>query len=294
MFPRSFVFQSFLRRCSRGSFQSIYLHSRPLSPRSLSEAFRYANSITSRVASRPKSSSRLSIPDPTEETLKFAGRRPAGLGQLERKVAKLGSVVLFEAPSHRGYILWAYGIAAYAFVFAIYNSHIVFRDPKRPVTTWVKVLWGSLCVLTSMMGTVAITRTFRLIKTVKAVHVNGATYLRFSVRRMLPFSKSWQFDVLPRQVAFSRQLVIDPSRVTADGQVMSYSQKPNISFFRNPLKMISYFFFRNFLVVRQLFTMEDFILLEVQGQKGWFKMDANGFVSNDMLLVGNPVRVKYS
>ncbi|KAL1985304.1 hypothetical protein VTN96DRAFT_8103 [Rasamsonia emersonii] len=294
MFPRSFVFQSFLQRCSRGSFQSLYLHSRPLSPRSFSEATRYANSVASRVPLRPKSSSRPSIPDPTEQTLKFAGRRPAGLGQLERKVAKLGSVVLFEAPSHRGYILWAYGIATYTFAFAIYNSHIVFRDPKRPLATWVKALWGGLCVIMSMMGTVAITRTFRLIKAVKAVHVNGAMYLRFSVRRTLPFRKPWQFDVLPRQVAFSRQLVIDPNRVTADGQVMAYSQKPDISFFRNPLKMISYIFFRNFLIVRQLVTTEDFILLEVQGQKGWFKMDANGFVSSDLLLVGNPVRVKYS
>ncbi|KAL1961770.1 hypothetical protein VTN77DRAFT_1057 [Rasamsonia byssochlamydoides] len=296
MFSRSFIFQSFLQSCPRGSFQLLYFYSRPSSPRSFSsQAARYANSIANRVASQPKSSARLKIPDANEETLKFAGRRPEGLGKLERKVAKLGSVVLYEAPSHRGYIFGAYSIGAFAFSYAVYNSHITFRDPRARLPMWLQTLVGGICVIMSILGTIFVARASRLIKAVTAVHLNGAMYLRFSIRRMLPFRKPWQIDVLPRQVAFSRQLVVDPARVTPEGQVTASGQKSvsEISFFRAPFKKLNYLFFRFFQSVRQIFTQEDFILVEVQGQKGAFRMDANGFVSNDLLLVGNPVAVKY-
>jgi hypothetical protein len=255
---------------------------------------RCAKSAAKRVPSQTNSTSRSKVGIPDEETLKFAGRRPRGLGLLERKVAQQGSVVLFEAPPQRGYIIGAYSIAAFAFTYAVYNSHVIFRDPKTQQPKWVQIFWGGMCVLMSMAGTVFISKTSRLVKAVTAVHLNGATYLRFSVRRMLPFRKPIQFDVLPRQIVFSRKLIVDPNRVTAEGGVKAREHISQVSFFKAPLKRLNYAFFRMFLVVRQLFTGEDFILLEVQGKKGAFRMDSNGFVSDDLLFLGNPVSVKYS
>jgi len=230
-----------------------------------------------------------------EGTLKFAGTRPRGLGLLERKVAKLGSVVLFEAPSQRGYIMTCYSLAALAFLWTV-DQALIIGDERTQRPRYFQALMGGICIIMSAFGTRIITHTFGLIKTVTAVNLNGKMYLRFSVRRRIPFRKPWQFDVSPRQVVFSRRLVVDPNRVTSEGQLQALDHKriSEISFFKAPLKKLNYSFFRLFLSVRQVFTQEDFILLDVEGHKGSLRMDSNGFVSNDLLLLGNPVSVEYS
>jgi hypothetical protein len=46
--------------------------------------------------------------------------------------------------------------------------------------------------------------------------------------------------------------------------------------------------------MRQIFTGEDFILMKVEGRKQTFRVDSNGFVSNDFMALGNPVQFKRS
>lgn len=224
----------------------------------------------------------------TEQSLKFAGRRAEGFGKLERKVAKEGQVLLFQAPSHRSYILGAYGISAFCFAYSVYNSNVVFRDPIIPLPMWQQALFGGICVMMSVMGTVFLFKTGRLIKTVNAVQSNGQTCLRFTVRSFLPFRKPFEFEALPHQIAFSRRLVVTHDSV-ARMQHAEAAQNGNVSFFKAPLKKTSMLLWRLFRSVRQLFTQEDFILLEVEGQKGVMRMDSAGFVSQDFLVIGNPV-----
>jgi hypothetical protein len=215
-----------------------------------------------------------------------------GFGKLERKVAKEGQLLLFQAPSHRSYVLGAYGITAFCFAYSVYNSNAVFRDPIVPLPMWQQALFGGICIMMSAMGTVFMFKTARLIKTVKAVHSNGQTYLRFNVRSMLPFKKSYEFDALPRQIAFSRRLVVTHDSV-ARMQQAEATQNGKVSFFKAPLKKSSMLLWRLFRSVRQLFTQEDFILLEVEGHKGVLRMDSAGFVSQDFLIVGNPVTINH-
>ncbi|KAL2008845.1 hypothetical protein VTN00DRAFT_7039 [Thermoascus crustaceus] len=298
MFSKPFVLRTFSHRCSRSPFQSFFYYSSHSTPRCFSSgARRWAapKSVAQRAATLSKPASKPKVPDPDEETLKFAGRRP-GFGKLERKVAKHGSVVLFKAPSQRSYIIGAYTIAGFCFAYSVYNSNITFKDPKIPLPLWQQALFGGVCVLMSVMGTVFIFKTSKLIRAVTAVNSNGRTVLRFTVRRMVPFRKPFQFDVLPHQIAFSRRLVVSPETLkrqqgvqTAEEQAVSEK-----SFLKAPIKKLNYGVWKIFLSVRRLFTQEDFILLEVEGQKGPFRMDSNGFVSEDFLVVGNPVRVQYS
>ncbi|KAL1999658.1 hypothetical protein VTN02DRAFT_4207 [Thermoascus thermophilus] len=294
MFSRPFVLRTFSPHCSRSPVQSFLSYSPRSTPRCLSSsARRWAAPKPSKPAVKPR------VPDPNEETLKFAGRRHEGFGILERKVAKQGSVVLFKAPSHRGYIVGAYTIAGFCFAYSVYNSSIAFQDPKMPLPVWQQALFGGVCVLMSIMGTVFISRTSKLIRSVTAVHSNGRTVLRFTVRRMVPFRKPFEFEVVPHQIAFSRRLVVSPEALkrrqgaqaqqTADGQAVSEQ-----SFLKAPIKKLNYGVWKIFLSVRRLFTQEDFILLEAEGQKGTFRLDSNGFMSEDFLVVGNPVRVQYS
>ncbi|PWY70363.1 hypothetical protein BO94DRAFT_539829 [Aspergillus sclerotioniger CBS 115572] len=294
MFARSFAFRAFSQQCPRGTLSSALESSSP--------AWRYFSSSASRTKAASKAKQAKPRVAEPEDTLKFAGRRPEGFGKLERKVAKEGEIVLFRAPSQRGYVLGAYGIAAFCFAYSVYNSNAVFRDPVVPLPMWQQGLFGGICVTMSVMGTVFLFKTTRLIKTVKALPINGHTHLRFTVRSMIPFRKPYEFDVLPRQIAFSRRLVVSPDSLpeslvdsapvspgNAGPRAMTYAGEEKVSFFRHPLKKTSMGLWKLFRSIRQIFSQEDFILMEVEGQKGVLRMDSGGFVSRDFLLVGNPV-----
>lgn len=281
MIPKSFAFRAFAYHCPRTPIL--------LGPQSL-PTWRYFSSCAPRTKAVVKPTAPRNPPKPSQETLKFAGRRPEGLGKLERKVAKEGDLLLFKAPSHRFYVLGAYGIAAFCLAYSVYNSSIVFGDPVVARPMWQKSLFGGICVMMSVMGTVFIVKTARLIKAINAIHLNGKTYLRFTVRSMIPFRKPYRFDALPRQIAFSRRLVVSPESLKP--QTTPNAQPARVSIYRAPLTKISQVFWKGFRSVRQLFTQEDIILLEVEGQKGVFRMDSAGYISEDFLVIGNPVSIR--
>ncbi|OJJ99388.1 hypothetical protein ASPACDRAFT_79285 [Aspergillus aculeatus ATCC 16872] len=284
---RPSAFRAFAQQCPRSTFSSNFQTSSPVWRFFSYSAPRAKAAVKAKkpVAPQPK------VQEPAEDTLRFAGRRPAGSGRLAAKVAKepKGELMLFQAPSHRSYVLGAYGITAFCFAYSVYNSNITFRDPIAPLPMWQKVTFGSICVMMSVMGTVFMAKTNKLIRTVKAVNKNGEAYIRFTVRSFIPFRKPYEFDALPRQVAFARRLVISPDAASKRSTIQQSAQ---VSFFRQPLKKMSMMFYKTFRAIRQLFTGEDFILIEVDGQKGEFRMDAAGYVSQDFLSVGNPVTVR--
>ncbi|BCR93950.1 uncharacterized protein AKAW2_10996A [Aspergillus luchuensis] len=296
MFARPFTLRAFAQQCPRSTLSSVLESSSP--------AWRYFSSSASRTkaASKTQQIKPKVVRTAPEDSLKFAGRRPEGFGKLERKVAKEGEIVLFRAPSQRGYVLGAYGIAGFCFAYAVYNSNAVFRDPLIPLPMWQQALFGGICVTMSVMGTVFLFKTTRLIRAIRAVNVNGHTHLRFTVRSVVPFRKPYEFDALPRQIAFSRRLVISPDSSPdmllesipdapgiAGERTVAQGEQAKVSFFKAPFKRMSMSMWRLFRSVRQIFSQEDFILLEVEGQKGVLRMDSGGYVSQDFMLVGNPV-----
>ncbi|KAF7117835.1 hypothetical protein CNMCM5793_007138 [Aspergillus hiratsukae] len=270
-----------LNLCSR---TSILLGSPPLA------TWRYFSSCAPRAKAVVKPKAPHNPSKTTQETLKFAGRRPEGFGRLERKVAKEGDLLLFKAPSQRFYVLGAYSIAGFCLAYSVYNSSMVFGDQVIPLPMWQKSLFGGICVMMSVMGTVFIVKTARLVKAVNAIHSNGKTYLRFTVRSMIPFRKPYQFDALPRQIAFSRRLVVSPESLRP--QTTPNAQPAKVSIYRAPLTKMSQVLWKGFRSVRQIFTQEDIILLEVEGQKGVFRMDSAGYISEDFLVIGNPVSIR--
>jgi hypothetical protein len=295
MFSRSFVLHVLSRNCPKHSLK-------PLSHPTLRSVSRYFSSGAARHATLPKSAeprvpslSKLDLPYKNETTLKFAERRPESLGRLQRKVVKQGSITLFKAPPHASYKIGAYGIAAFCFVYSAYHCYITFLGPKSQLPMWQKMLFGGISVAMSVLGAVFVLKTSRLVKTLTAVNSHGRTYLRFAVRSMIPFRKPWEFEVSPGQVTFTRQAVVSPDGLASLNRQRTHNQNlmSEISFFKAPLKKLNFGFWRIFRSVRQLFTEEGIVLLEVEGQKGSFRMDLHGFVSEDLRLLGNPFRVKY-
>ena len=260
-------------------------------PRGVSRRFRNpgqsCKSFTSSAACRAKSSSAtISKPTLAQTSLKFAGQRPEGFAVLERKVARHGSVLLFKSPSHRAYYFSAYTLAATAFAASVYTSYSTFQNPMIPLQTWHKLANGTAAVLMSTMGALVIIRTFGFVRSVTAIKSNGVTVIRFTVDRMIPLMKPRVFDSVPRQIVFSRRLVLVPNKpdLTPKKEPLAFT-----TFFTIRVKKVSSFLWRLFRATRQVFTNEDCLMIDVEGQGNSFKMDINGYLSNDLLRIGQPV-----
>lgn len=218
--------------------------------------------------------------------------KAGNIGQLALKVARQGDVVLFNARSQRSYVLSAYGLSAFCFAYAVYNSNAVFRDPLTVLPMWQQALFGGICVTMSVMGTLFFTRTSHMIRKITAIKSQGHTYIRFEVRRLMPFTKPYQFEVLPSQVSISKRLVVSEQaakRFEGDSRKLG-SEDGAPSFIKAPVQKLSRGLWSLFLSVRQVFTSEDFILMQIEGRKATFRLDSNGYVSRDLYALGNPIR----
>lgn len=215
------------------------------------------------------------------------------LGKLNIKVARLGEVLLFKSPKKRVYILSAYGLFAVCMAFSVYHAetYVANEDPRLRQPAWVKAMMGGVCIIMSGLGVVALSRTHNIVRQMTAFH-SKHTYLRFEVRRLVPFMKPRTFEVLPSQVSFRRRLIVSPqgaARYERDSMRVGSTDQPKKSVFKAPIEALSRTCWGAFMSVRQLFTQEDFILLEVDG-RGIFRVDSNGVLTEDFLALGNPVK----
>ncbi|KAL4974973.1 hypothetical protein BDW66DRAFT_138620 [Aspergillus desertorum] len=297
MFAKSLTFRVLAQPCPKSSLShGLYLPNPTCRYFSSSVTRKKAASKVKQIPYRkPEPSSQPKSSSQSEDRLKFAGRRPTGFAKLERKVAKEGELVLYKAPPHRSYVLGAYTSAVFCFAYAIYNSNATIRDPVVKLPVWQQALTGGVCVAMSIMGTLFLTRTGKLIKTVKAVSSNNQAHLRFTVRSMVPLRRPFEFDVLPNRIVFSRRLAVFVEQHGGQTPAHTQSSSESVRFLEAPGQKLSMLIYGVFRSIRQIFTQEDFILLEVDGQKGTFRMDRAGYVSEDFLpVIGSPVPLKRS
>lgn len=286
MASRSPILQQLLQRCSKPS-------TRPTTHNPILSSWRH-------FASRPAPRTRTARP-PTSEASKVqpgrASQSGPKFGQLARKVSKYGDLVLYRSPSHTLYRLNAYTITAGAFAYAAYHSYITFVDPLIEIQPWIKYLYGGLSVIVTGMGVAFFVRTGNLVKSVVAVQDGTQTLLRFTVQGSRPFSRPREFDVSPRKVQISKRLVMSESRRQVVGEnnrkkITADDVKPNLMM--APIHAMNRGIGSWLQGLRQLVSQEDFIILKVEEDKGAveLRMDANGYLSTDFFLVGDPVEFK--
>lgn len=276
MYPRSFAFRIFSQQLSRCSG--------PLRPAYSSSAWRYFTSSALRT--------KATGPNPASPGLTkpgFTRRLPQGFTLFERDVAKEKSLRLYEAPNHRRYLFGCYSSAVALFAMAVNFADIAYgRESKTP--TWIKITNGVVSFVASIMGTIAILKSARLVKSLHAYRSKGQTYLRLTSRRLIPFMKPLTFDVHHSQITVAGRLVASPEVARARRAEMQPLM--DVSFFKAPLKKTNLAFWRLFKGVRQVWTEEDFIKLRLEGQGGHFRMDLNGTPSKHLLTaLGKPVGV---
>lgn len=191
-------------------------------------------------------------------------------------------------------MICAYSLGALCFTYAVWQSSIVFRDPIMPFPVWQQGMFAGLCVIMSGFGTVIFFRTTHMVRTITAVESKGRVGIRFTVRSMIPFKKPYTFEVLPSQVSISRRLVVSPNfieRHKSDSMKLGSANEGKRTSY-NPFTLLSQGLWKLFISMRQVFTGEDFILLQVEGHKGTFRMDCKGFVAEEFMALGDPVRVE--
>lgn len=220
----------------------------------------------------------------------YGNKNPRALAKLQSKVLKAGQVILFQAPSHRPYVLTAYGLSAFCFAYSIYNSNAVLLDPLVPLPMWQKSLFGGICIMMSVGGTLFISRTGSLVRNIRAVNSDGRMRVLFSVRSMVPFKKPYQVEVAPGDLSFKRRISVSPETMKRyeDSTKLGRELQPEPTFVRTLKSMPR----RIFQSVRQLFTNEDFIIVQLAGHRTHFRLDSNGYISDDLLHFGRMVNVK--
>ncbi|KAJ5463421.1 hypothetical protein N7475_008365 [Penicillium sp. IBT 31633x] len=271
----------FWRQCLNSPFRSAFqANSKP--------SWRYFTSSTSQYKAKgvPRT-----VDAPWQASSPYGNRNPRALVKLQSKVFQAGEVLLYKAPSHRPYILTAYGLSAFCFAYAIYNSNAVLRDPLIPLPVWQKSLFGGICLMMSVGGTLFISRTGSLVKNIKAINSNGRMRVLFTVRSMAPFKKPYQVEAAPGELSFKRRIMVSPEtreRYEADSSKLGREMETKSTMFQT-LKSTPR---RMFQSMRQLFTNEDFIIVQLAGHKTHFRVDANGYISDDLLHFGRMVNVK--
>jgi hypothetical protein len=231
------------------------------------------------------------VDSPWQAASPYGNKNPRALVKLQAKVLQAGEVLLFKAPSHRPYVLTAYGLSAFCFAYSIYNSNAVLRDPLIPIPMWQKSLFGGICIMMSFGGTLFIARTGALVRNIKAVNSNGRMRVRFTVRSIIPFKKPYHLEVAPGDLSFKRRISVSPEtmqRYEEDSTRLGRGLETNAGVFGTIKSMPR----RVFQSVRQLFTNEDFIIVQLAGHKTHFRLDANGYISDDLLYFGRMVNVK--
>lgn len=220
----------------------------------------------------------------------YGNKNPRALAKLQAKVIKAGQVLLFQAPSHRPYVLTAYGLSAFCFAYSIYNSNAVLVDPLVPLPMWQKTLFGGICIMMSFGGTLFVARTGSLVRNIRAINSDGRMRVLFSVRSMVPFKKPYQVEVAPGDLSFKRRISVSPETMKRyeDSTKLGRALETEPTFIRTVKSMPR----RIFQSVRQLFTNEDFIIVQLAGHKTHFRLDSNGYISDDLLHFGRMVNVK--
>ncbi|KAK2801360.1 hypothetical protein FQN50_007745 [Emmonsiellopsis sp. PD_5] len=249
----------------------------PPNSQSLSISFRR---FASRKISAPKPSRALPAVRPpgnvvrqSEELLRrFTSKLPTNRNE----------VTLFEAPSQRSYIFGCRFIAGLGYVFVGNGFYTISVDPFADPSNFVVGAWALICIVTAAMGTVYLRRSTCLISRISARRTQGEPEIRIKVRRALGFRKHFEIVTSPSKMKLSSHTFISRDQIDAEGwrraqdQFRKHTEVSQVSFFRAPLQKTSFFLWSFFMNARRVFTQENFVYTDVDGDRRTLRLDITG------------------
>jgi len=116
------------------------------------------------------------------------GKTPTHVAQLLSKLlSKNAPTLIYEAPSHTGYIAVVYinGALILCAAAILYDNMVIHLPPS--IAGWVSMTYRIICTAMAMIGIVAILRASNLVARVTAVPTNGVLRFHIESRRLFPF-----------------------------------------------------------------------------------------------------------
>ncbi|EDN07783.1 predicted protein [Histoplasma mississippiense (nom. inval.)] len=197
---------------------------------------------------------------------------------------------LYEGTSLGSYVATTRTTAIFCFLYAGWNFYTTTSDPLLSVSHFTTYALGGICILMGAMGAVFVRRGTSLITGITASPTHGSIpEIRIKIRRTIGFLKPREIVTSPSQVKLSSPIFVSKQQLqTHDMRRIreAFHERaigPRLSFFKEPLKKISYFTWKTLINMRRAFTQEGFVYVEVKGMSGTFCLDMTGYFGDEFL-----------
>ncbi|KAG5290054.1 hypothetical protein I7I48_09559 [Histoplasma ohiense] len=197
---------------------------------------------------------------------------------------------LYEGTSLGSYVVTTRTTAIFCFLYAGWNFYTTTSDPLLSVSHFTTYALGGICILMGAMGAVFVRRGTSLITGITASPTHGSIpEIRIKIRRAIGFLKPREIVTSPSQVKLSSPIFVSKQQLqTHDMRRIreAFHERaigPRLSFFKEPLKKISYFTWKTLINMRRAFTQEGFVYVEVKGMSGTFRLDMTGYFGDEFL-----------
>ncbi|EEH48080.1 uncharacterized protein PADG_04164 [Paracoccidioides brasiliensis Pb18] len=197
---------------------------------------------------------------------------------------------LYAATAIGSYVFTTSTTAAFCFLYAGWNFYTTSVDPLVELNRFITYAMGGICVAMGAMGAVFIRRGTGLITRITAIPASRRTpEIRINVRRFFGFLKPREIVTTPSQISLSEPIFVSKQQLRV--QDMRHIRRvfheraagPRLSFWKSPLKKISYVMWKTFMNMRRVFTQEGFVYIEVKGVSSTLRLDITGYFADEFL-----------
>ncbi|OAX83966.1 hypothetical protein ACJ72_01668 [Emergomyces africanus] len=197
---------------------------------------------------------------------------------------------LYEATSLGSYVITTRTTAVFCFLYAGWNFYTTTSDPLLNVSHFTTYALGGICILMGAMGAVFIRRGTSLITRITAAPNRGnIPEVRINIRRVVGFMKPREIVTCPSKVTLSSPIFVSKQQLQVQDMRRireAFHERaigPRLSFWKEPLKKISYLTWKTLINMRRAFTQEGFVYVEVKGISGTFRLDMTGYFGDEFL-----------
>ncbi|KAI9707464.1 MAG: hypothetical protein M1836_000425 [Candelina mexicana] len=197
------------------------------------------------------------------------------------------STLLYQAPSHRAYVLGSYAIGIYFLTYSGYTFYTVYLYPSPDLQVWVPYAMGVVCVFTACLGAWILLGSVRLIRSITAIPVRSmplAVSLHIESRRIvsLPFVRNEVLNIAPSEFLLSSLLAEAPGKKLslANREVLPLEKEARKldrkRFMSTPSRHTGRSVWRALRYLSRLWTREGFQRVLIRGRVGHWQLDKQG------------------
>ena len=211
-----------------------------------------------------------------------------------QKLYDAGQTVVYRPPSHLGIYAAASVMGGSAITVAgfLAYTNIWAWETDTGLPWFVPVAHRLGIIVFSAVGWLMIMRSWRIIKAIDLVSVNGIVKMAVQVRRPLPFLRPKEFLIAPYQFRMDPKFVqqMEYPEYLREDEGGSPAEKPLArGTFASIGRAISQAIYYPFASTRRLMTLEGFMWVDFAGSNGKMKLDTQGLFSNgdkDLIEMG--------